>query len=130
MGHELSNIDLPTGDWAKGVVLLDPTTGGLATPANFRGDLYTGQLLVTTTPQQLPAHALSNGLVITAAETNRGKIVFGPTGLTDPTDGTGNGDILTPGLPRSPAVDNANKVWVRLGKGNTSTTDFISYSGN
>lgn len=91
---------------------------------------YTGQQLVTSSAVALPSRALLNGVVVTAYSGNSGSVVVGPTGLTAAVDGTGNGEILQPGVARAFAAENANQLLLRLATGNASTTDFVTFSGN
>lgn len=112
------------------VALADAAGNPINPPVGVVSSIYAGQQLVTSTPTQLPAHALKNGLTITACPDNKGNVLFGASGLTAAYDGSGTGDALQPGLPRSAACDNASDVWVVLASGNTSTTDFVSFSGN
>lgn len=133
------NLTLTNNGGSTSTTLVVNTTFGIMDSVDDTGRMmvntpqagpYCGQLLVTSTAQALPAKALLNGLVFTASDTNAGKIVWGAVGLTAAVDGSGNGDILAPGTPRSCAADEASKIYFRLAAGNTSTTDFISYSGN
>ena len=91
---------------------------------------YTAQQRATASAVALPARALVNGIVITAALTNVGTIMVGGSGLTAANDGTGNGEALQPGVARSFAAENANQVFIMWATGNTTATDFVTISGN
>ena len=68
--------------------------------------------------------ALSNGLIVTASPANSGTLTVGPSGVTNVTNGNGNGYRLAPGQSMSFAVANANAVWVN-GTASGDTFDFV-----
>ena len=80
-----------------------------------------GQQSVTTTATALPANALQNGLIVTAAATNAGVVYVGPAGIT-----TSTGYPLSPGMSMSYAVANSSGISI-LG---TITTDKVEYTGS
>lgn len=113
------------------VMVADPVTGQPVSPgASTLGAPYTDQQLVTNAATALTAQPLKNGLVLTASPNNSGTILYGAAGLTSAYDGSGAGDALQPGLARSVACDDASKVFIILAAGNTSSTDFVTVSGN
>jgi hypothetical protein len=90
----------------------------------------TAQQKATATATFLPTQGLVNGVVITAYTGNSGNILIGGASLTNVIDGTGNGEVLQPGVARAFAVSDLGSIKIILASGNTSTTDFVTISGN
>jgi len=90
----------------------------------------TAQQKATAVATALPTQGLVNGAVITAYTGNAGSILIGGASLNNLIDGTGNGEVLQPGVARSFAVSDLGSLKIILANGNTSTTDFVTISGN
>ena len=73
---------------------------------------YADQQVVTASAVALTTQALANGVLIRAKATNAGTVFVGGSGVTAPTDGTGNGFALTPGESVSLSVNTTAGVFV------------------
>lgn len=83
-------------------------------------------IATTGTAVQLASHAnLQNGVSVCAATTNAATIEIGPSGVTNTTGGSGNGDVVPPGACRAYAVTNTNEIYI-----NGTSGDYVSVSGN
>ena len=90
--------------------------------------LVSGQVViaVTGTAVQLPANAVTNGIVVRSKSTNNTtQGTIGASGVTNVVNGTGNGFIMAPGDAISLAVTNSNLVYV-----NGTAGDIFSFIGN
>lgn len=88
----------------------------------------TGQAKIATTGTavQLASNTLTQGVLITALSSNSAKITIGnSSSVTNTTDGTGNGAILTAGSTKSIAATNTNLIWI-----NGTAGDIISFIGS
>ncbi len=103
------------------VLSLNSNTGILSTaPLNGQA-----KIAITATAVQLPSNVLLNGVIITALSTNAASIEIGTSGVTNTTDGTGNGYILAAGTSISFAVTNTNVLYI-----NGTSGDIISFAGS
>lgn len=98
-------------------------SGGTSNPAT----IYTDQQVVTASAVALTAQALSNGVVLTAKDTNTGNVFIGfDNTVTTADDGSGKGYRLKPGQS-SPGfgVTNASAIFI-IG----TLNDVIYVAGN
>jgi|SRR5579863_8907220 len=105
-----------------------PVSGTVtATPPALLGTFAAGQtkISVTGTAVQLASNALTTGVILTASLTNVNPSVIGDSGVTNTTNGSGNGYILSPGASVSVAVSNTNVLYV-----NGTANDVLSFIGN
>lgn len=84
-----------------------------------------GQVKMTGSSIQLTAGSLLNGVILTAKSSNSAPIVIGGSGVTNTTDGTGNGYILEAGTSVSFAVTDISNLYA-IGTSN----DVLSWSGS
>lgn len=118
----LGNIDTDDGDVSTSNPL--PTS----VDANaLASQPIVGQVTIATTATevQLPSHALTNGVIITAKSSNTNSITIGGSGVTNIIDGTGNGYILEAGSSISFAVTNTDVLYI-----NGTAGDLISFAGS
>lgn len=121
------------GQDADGVYLIDAVTGlpyNAGSPPANPATIKTGQAVIVVTGTAVPLSAASvplvNGLIIKSrALNNPAGATIGPAGVTNATNGAGNGYILDPGEPGSFGVTNANVVYV-----NGTAGDVFSWEGN
>lgn len=100
---------------------VNTVAGGFpAAPISFQS-----KIAVTGTAVQLPSNALVVGLICFAKSANTATIEFGPSGVTNTVDGTGNGIIIAAGGGWSTAVSNSSSVYI-----NGTAGDIVSCSGN
>jgi hypothetical protein len=101
-------------------------SGGLPiTPGVLSVAPLNGQVKMDGSIDQLPANTLLNGVVVTAKSTNAAPIVIGGSGVTNVTDGTGNGYILEAGASMSWAIKNTNALYA-IG----TSADVLSFAGS
>lgn len=117
------------GTWVQ-TAATNGAAPGYGSSGGSLGAVYTNQQRATATAAPLAARPLKNGVTVTAYLGNAGNIMVGGPALTNVIDGTGNGEVLQPGVPRSFAADDASRVYIILAAGNTSATDFVTISGN
>lgn len=105
----------------SGHLLVTATANTLPTAAGV------GQtkIAVTGTAVQLASNALVNGVILSASTSNSASITVGGSGVTNATDGTGNGFILAPGASVGIAVSNTNELYV-----NGTAADVVSFVGS
>lgn len=102
-------------------VVLNANTGILSTvPLNGQAKIASTGVAI-----QLGSNVLLNGVIITALSTNAATIEIGGSGVTNTTDGTGNGYILAAGASVSFAVTNTNVLWI-----NGTSGDIVSFAGS
>ena len=101
-----------------------PTISPLPTPG-------TNQQKTTASSVALPSTSSQNGWIIKASIKNVNPVMIGMGAscpVTAANDGTGNGYPLNPGEPISVATSNLNNICII--SANSSTTDFVSWTGN
>lgn len=79
---------------------------------------------VSNTAVAIPLNGLLQGVTITAGASNAAALTIGNSDVTNVVDGTGNGDILTPGGQKVVPLAGATAVYV-----NGAAGDFFSYIG-
>lgn len=105
----------------KGNLKINSQFNALATgPLNGQA-----KIAITSTAVQLGSNTLINGVVLTAKSTNSASIVVGGSGVTNTTDGTGNGYILAAGASMSWAISNTNLLYI-----NGTSGDIVSFAGS
>ena len=113
----------------RGLAYLAHLTDGTQTtsviiPSSFK----TGQakIAVTGTAVQLGSNTLTQGVLISAKASNAADITIGTSsGLTNTTDGTGNGLIVPAGSTKSVAATNTNLIYI-----NGTAGDIVSFIGS
>lgn len=83
------------------------------------------KIATTSTAVALGSGHCLNGVVITAWAGNTNTIVVGGSGVTNTTDGTGNGYRLAPGQSISFAVADISTLYI-----NGAAGDSVDYAGN
>lgn len=106
------------------------TTGSTITATSTNSTIVSNQAKIATTGTavqfQSASAALSNGLTFCASTSNNSSgITVGGSGVTNTTNGTGNGAVLYPGQCNSIGISNANLLYV-----NGTAGDIITFLGN
>lgn len=97
------------------------------TVAGESSEAQTGQVNVaaTGTAVQFPSNVLTHWLTVIANSGNSAAVVIGPVGVTNVTNGTGNGTVLAKGMAVPIFVTNTNALYV-----NGTSGDGISFIGS
>ena len=131
-GTDITAAAMPAGGtgirgWLSGIfqALSNVLTVVFKNPASFLSQQ--GVLTAAGTSQNLANYALTNGIVITAAPSNKGVLYIGASNAVgNATNGTNAGYALAAGQSISLAVTNQNAVWIN----GTVTNDIYSVIGN
>lgn len=120
----LSTVVQPTGTNLHTVVDSGSIT---ATPPALPSSSSFGQTVIaaTGTAVQLSSNPLVNGVVVSANTSNTASIIVGLSGVTNITNGSGNGYVLAPGASIGIAVANTNSLWI-----NGTSGDVVSFVGS
>lgn len=102
--------------------LLTSSAGAAGPATSVQGQL---KVATTGTAVQLPSHAITQGVAISAKATNAADILVGGSAVTNTDDGTGNGVVLSPGSSLSINVANTNALYI-----NGTAGDSVSYIGS
>lgn len=120
-------------DGTRVPVAADPATGALlfSLVSNpLVSSPLTGQAKIAVSGHAVQLNGgtsqpLTNGLIISAPNTNSASVEIGGASVTDTADGTGNGYILAPGASISFAVGNTADIYI-----NGSSPDVVSWAGS
>ena len=125
--YGVNSVELVAEDNSSGVLrrVQVNSSGNLVTASSSSltsGFFGQAKIAVTGTAVQLATNTLTNGVIITALSTNSGIIKIGGSGVTNVSDGTGNGYLLEAGGSISVASTNTNVLYI-----NGTAGDIISF---
>jgi hypothetical protein len=105
-------------------------SGVMLTAGSLVSSPSVGQAVIASTGTAVQlnggtSQTLTNGIVVSAANTNVAPISIGNSGVNNTANGSGNGYLLTPGASISFAAANTNELYI-----NGTAGDFVSWAGS